>query len=147
MTLLLPLEEVRPYTIQKKKSWRDVDSVLQSDLVSKIIWLFNDVFSCYDPCANLVVHFDHHTCRVKFHKLVPLWVQSLFCFSWSRLRWNVYLGPFQKSYEDTSYLYSVCCLSSNCNSLCLHSMQYDELVCDSLLACTLISLFAWFLIS
>lgn len=46
--------------------------LLQSDLVSKIIWLFNDVVSCYDPCANLVVHFDHLTCRVKFHKLVPL---------------------------------------------------------------------------
>jgi hypothetical protein len=115
--------------------------LLHSDLVSKIIRLFYDVSCCYDPHAIHVVHFDHLTSRVKVHKLDPLWIQSLFCFSWSGLRWSVsYLGPLQKSYEDASgciLIYTYCAVFLLIAIVCVCIvMQYDELVCDSLLACT-----------
>jgi len=123
--------------------WMGIPSslLLRSDLVSKIIRLFYDVSCCYDPHAIHVVHFDHLTSRVKVHKLDPLWIQSLFCFSWSGLRWSVsYLGPLQKSYEDASgciLIYTYCAVFLLIAIVCVCAvMQYDELVCDSLLACT-----------
>lgn len=118
-------------------------------LARSIIRLFYDVSCCYDPHAIHVVHFDYLTSRIMVHKLDPLGVQSLFCFSWSGLRWSVsYLGPLQKSYEDASgciLIYTHCAVFLLISIVCVCIvMQYDELVCDSLLACTLISLFAWF---
>jgi len=128
---------------KKKKGGMGIPSslLLRSDLVSKIIRFFYDVSCCYDPHAIHVVHFDHLTSRVKVHKLDPLWIQSLFCFSWSGLRWSVsYLGPLQKSYEDASgciLIYTYCAVFLLIAIVCVCAvMQYDELVCDSLLACT-----------